>query len=325
MRIFQLLPELSFGDAVGNNVLAIKDLLERHNYVTEIYALKIKTQFLKEKKAALEIDSLPEILPDDVIIYHFAVGNSELRDLVAAVPCKKVLVYHNVTPPDFFRTYAPHVAHVVNYSRQELSGMHELFDLTISDSYYNRTELVDYSFTSPNVVVPILIPYSDYDQEPDQAVLERYTQNSTVSDANGEGDLLIAGNSAVAATLQEPEQAAIEGLNQKSTTSSENSESNGGTADHSTTSNATQSAKTVNILFVGRTAPNKKIERVIEVFWYYNKYHNSKSRLFLIGSRDGFPDYSSALDDRLHPADSWAIGEALCHLLVRLDDIAGIK
>lgn len=39
----------------------------------------------------------------------------------------------------------------------------------------------------------------------------------------------------------------------------------------------------VNILFVGRVAPNKKIEDIIKVFYYYNKMINPKSRLFLVG------------------------------------------
>jgi glycosyltransferase involved in cell wall biosynthesis len=40
----------------------------------------------------------------------------------------------------------------------------------------------------------------------------------------------------------------------------------------------------VNILFVGRITPNKKIEDIIKVFFYYRNYINQKSRLFLVGS-----------------------------------------
>jgi glycosyltransferase involved in cell wall biosynthesis len=38
----------------------------------------------------------------------------------------------------------------------------------------------------------------------------------------------------------------------------------------------------VNLLFVGRIAPNKKIEDIIKCFYYYNVI-NKKSRLFLVG------------------------------------------
>lgn len=39
-----------------------------------------------------------------------------------------------------------------------------------------------------------------------------------------------------------------------------------------------------NILFVGRIAPNKKQEDIIQSFHLYNKYINPKSRLFLVGA-----------------------------------------
>lgn len=42
----------------------------------------------------------------------------------------------------------------------------------------------------------------------------------------------------------------------------------------------------VNLLFTGRVAPNKKHEDIIRAFYYYKKYKNPKSRLFLIGGFD---------------------------------------
>ena len=52
-----------------------------------------------------------------------------------------------------------------------------------------------------------------------------------------------------------------------------------------------------NIIFVGRIAPNKKQEDVIESFYYYNKYYNEKSRLILVGSYGGMEKYYVRLKD----------------------------
>ncbi len=52
----------------------------------------------------------------------------------------------------------------------------------------------------------------------------------------------------------------------------------------------------VNILFVGRIAPNKKQEDIIKSFFMYKKYINPKSRLFLIGSHSGMEKYVQALN-----------------------------
>jgi len=47
---------------------------------------------------------------------------------------------------------------------------------------------------------------------------------------------------------------------------------------------------TINIIFVGRISPHKKIEDIILAFYYYNFYINPDSRLFLIGKIQ-FPTY----------------------------------
>ena len=38
MRIVQLLPTLSFGDAIGNDTIALKGAIKEMGYATEIYA-----------------------------------------------------------------------------------------------------------------------------------------------------------------------------------------------------------------------------------------------------------------------------------------------
>lgn len=50
-----------------------------------------------------------------------------------------------------------------------------------------------------------------------------------------------------------------------------------------------------NILFVGRITPNKKIEDVIKVFYYYRNTVSSKSRLFIAGSFVGMERYCAYL------------------------------
>ena len=50
-----------------------------------------------------------------------------------------------------------------------------------------------------------------------------------------------------------------------------------------------------SFIFVGRIVPNKKIEDIISFFFYYQKYYNPLSRLFLIGSYAGMEKYYTYL------------------------------
>jgi glycosyltransferase involved in cell wall biosynthesis len=54
-----------------------------------------------------------------------------------------------------------------------------------------------------------------------------------------------------------------------------------------------------NVLFVGRIAPNKKIEDVIRFFHAYQTQFNQRSRLLLVGSHEGFERYVVALTQLL--------------------------
>jgi len=51
-----------------------------------------------------------------------------------------------------------------------------------------------------------------------------------------------------------------------------------------------------NILFVSRVVPNKRIEDLIKVFYYYKNTINSKSRLFIVGSFIGMERYYAWLN-----------------------------
>ena len=54
-------------------------------------------------------------------------------------------------------------------------------------------------------------------------------------------------------------------------------------------------AGTKNIIFVGKIAPHKAQSDLIKIFYYYHNYINTKSRLILIGSYEGFEKYYQEL------------------------------
>ena len=71
MRVVQLLPTLTYGDAVGNDALALHGWLSQKGYKTLIYAENIDPRVNKEVvKYYTEIPALSE---DDILLYHFLV------------------------------------------------------------------------------------------------------------------------------------------------------------------------------------------------------------------------------------------------------------
>jgi glycosyltransferase involved in cell wall biosynthesis len=91
-----------------------------------------------------------------------------------------------------------------------------------------------------------------------------------------------------------------------------------------------------NILYVGRIIPNKKVEDVIKVFHFYQRYFNANSRLFIVGEYRGFERYFAALQNlmltlgqkQIHitghiPEDELISYFKLAHLYIHLSEHEG--
>ena len=83
----------------------------------------------------------------------------------------------------------------------------------------------------------------------------------------------------------------------------------------------------INLLFVGRMIPNKRIDDLIRFFHAYRLKYNRQSRLLLVGAHSGFEDYVAALYDlirTLRMPDVHLIGHVSNEELTALYDVADL-
>ena len=171
MRIIQLLPVLGYGDAIGNDTLAIRDMIVRMGYETEIcYTDSLDSRLPAD--AAKPFDSIPELKPDDILIYHMCTGAPVSFDL-PRYSGRKVMIYHNITPPEFFHDFNPEVERIQQYAYEGIHYLSDKIDYCIADSEYNRQDLLRMGYRCPVDVCPIVIPYRDYDTEPDSTIMKK--------------------------------------------------------------------------------------------------------------------------------------------------------
>lgn len=226
MKIIQLLPTISFGDAVGNDTLALKKVISELGYETEIYSENVDERL--PKKSAHKLSKIPKLNKNDIIIYHKSTGTGMSFEL-DKYKCHKMMIYHNVTPPHFFAPYSLRSAELTKYGLEGMKYLSDKIEYCMADSEFNRQNLIDAGYKCPIDVRPILIPFDDYKKTPNESVIKKYRDGY------------------------------------------------------------------VNIIFVGRIAPNKKQEDIIRTFYYYKKYINSKSRLIFVGSYSGMESYYDRL------------------------------
>ncbi len=175
MRIALLAPVLSARDAVGNDVLAMAAALRAAGHRVRLYAEHANG--LAEEVYATA--GLADWLRDaaDVAIYHCSIGWPRGVELLARLRCRRVVRYHNITPPEFFYGLSP--AHV----RACAAGRAALPQLVALDvahwlpcSHFNAQDLL--ALGVPAAHLDVLAPFHRIealrDTPPDAALLDRY-------------------------------------------------------------------------------------------------------------------------------------------------------
>lgn len=179
MRIIQLVPSLYYGDAVGNDVMALRGALSGFGYETNIYAEGIDIR--RQEKFIHHYTEMPELSNDDVLIYHFASGSETMADLLKKTSCRKIMYYHNITPSYFFSQYDMTSEIATRNGRRELVELKDVFEAALCASRYNLTDLKSLDYDCPMAVLPILIPFDDYNKEPSRDIIEAYKNDGYVN------------------------------------------------------------------------------------------------------------------------------------------------
>lgn len=170
-RVFQAVVTLNHGDAVGNDVMAIRRILKEGGYETDLFVDGASARIPKDTYRSWR--NMPRLRHDDILLYHLSIGTQMNYDL-AKVNGKKVIIYHNITPPAFFENYSDRAVSAASDGLKGTKFLAGIADYAIADSNYNKEDLLRMGYTCPIDVCPIVIPFSDYDQKPDQLILDSY-------------------------------------------------------------------------------------------------------------------------------------------------------
>jgi len=157
MRIAQLVPALHSGDAIGNNALALRDHFRVSNIESEIFYIDADKDTASEGSSYLQYSKWITNSEQKITILHYALP-SVLNKLFRDADGKKVIVYHNITPPEFLLGY-PHLQHISRVGRNELKELNSVPDISIADSEYNCMELDEMGFLNTQVI-PIYMDFS---------------------------------------------------------------------------------------------------------------------------------------------------------------------
>ena len=220
MIINQWVPAAHKGDAIGDSARKMRGMLRAAGHESDLFALTIDEALQGDVRPFSD----PAAKKGEVTIFHFALP-SPMTEAFAALPGRRVLQYHNITPAEFFAPYDPGLFRLAALGRSELNTLVGRVDLALGDSEFNRQELEQMGFF-PTGVLPIAVDTSRITDAPRRPALEKILSDGLI-----------------------------------------------------------------NILFVGRIVPNKRIEDHIRLAELYKRYVDSYYRFIFVGRYDGMPRY----------------------------------
>lgn len=221
--IHQFLAGFTSGDAISNEAVEFRTVFREWGYTSEIFS-EGKRILPELRKQARDVGTHTRaIKPDDVVLLHLSVG-STVNDCFAHLPCRKVILYHNVTPSQYFELINKETANYLAWGRRQLRDLAGTADITLADSRFNADELERAGYRDVKVL-PLLLDIDRLAAQQDRSVIKKY----------GDGKC--------------------------------------------------------NVLFVGRCAPNKKLEDAITAFFYFHKFVEPHSRFIHVGSFAGTERY----------------------------------
>jgi glycosyltransferase involved in cell wall biosynthesis len=170
-----VLATLSYGDAIGHEVLGIQRALRGAGYDSEIF---VETADPRAENLTYDYrDLLDASRPDNLLLHHFSIGSRASR-VAFALPDRMALIYHNITPPVYFAGIHKQLVELCWKGRRELGAYVDRVDLALGDSEYNRQELEALGF--PNTaVLPVVPDFTHLDGSSDAHVAAAFDDEWT--------------------------------------------------------------------------------------------------------------------------------------------------
>jgi glycosyltransferase involved in cell wall biosynthesis len=170
IRIHQVLATLGYGDAIGHEVLGIQAVLRRQGFESEIFVESADYRLEPQTRDYRELVDFSH--PDNLLIHHFSLGSKASRTAFA-LPDRMALIYHNITPPDYFVGVHRTLARQCFRGRRELRAYANRSDLALGDSEFNRQDLEQLGFPR-TAVLPVVPGFAHLELQPDGLVADQF-------------------------------------------------------------------------------------------------------------------------------------------------------
>lgn len=143
MKVALLAPVIIGRDAIGGDIQEMAQILRECGCEVRLFA-GMRSAAYEEVHPHTDIAGWLTG-KDDVLLYHHSIGWSPAEALLKTLRCRRIVRYHNITPPEFFYDISREYVSACAAGRAEVARLVQLPGVEwISDSTYNQEELVQF-------------------------------------------------------------------------------------------------------------------------------------------------------------------------------------
>lgn len=161
MRIAMLVPGLAPHDAVSNDALGMTAALRAQGHEVALFSPSVRGI----DEAVQEPGTIEAWLrsSEDVVLYHYCVGWDLPLALFGRTRARRVLRYHNITPPEFFEGWSEGYVAACSDGRRQLDAYAAMgCELYLGDSPYNLEDFIQRDV--PATRCAVLPPFHEIEQ-----------------------------------------------------------------------------------------------------------------------------------------------------------------
>lgn len=169
--IHQFVAGFTAGDAISNTAIAMRDLLRRTGHASDIYSEPARTMPAWRRETPDALHAAASLRPDDVVVLHLSIG-SAVNDVFARLQCRKAMVYHNITPAEYFFGFHEKLARDLDWGRRQTAAMAGQVETVMAVSRFNAEELRRCGYENV-VVLPLMLDFDRIMTPPDRGLVKR--------------------------------------------------------------------------------------------------------------------------------------------------------
>jgi len=173
--IHQFVAGFSNGDAISNEARVMQEVFRAWGNESRIFS-ETKRILPQLRKYADDFTDC-RVTGDDIVLLHLSIG-SPVNTAFAELPCRKAILYHNVTPSHYFEMVNQSTAFNLAAGRKQLKALAGAADVNMADSRFNAGELEALGYQDVQVL-PLILDIDALKAAPDRKTLSRFKDGRT--------------------------------------------------------------------------------------------------------------------------------------------------